>query len=657
MAAPEPGIQRRIRFFGILFVLAFLAIVARSVYLQVIIAPELQQHAEQQSQRIIKLAPQRGSIFDRNGGKLAGSLDTESLYADPLEVEDPAAVAKRLAPLLKTTPQKLEQLLSRDKRFVWLERKLEPAVAAQIREEFGKQLVSSGLNFVTESKRYYPQSQVASHVLGFIGLDPKGLEGLELEYDQLLQGEPGLLVSACDAKRRPMASEGQEIVGGEKGRNLYLTVDRSLQYIAEKELARVVKDSGAVGGTVVMMEPASGRILALASQPDYNPNAGGQYRPQARRNRTVTDVYEPGSTFKPFLMAGVLEEGVATLSEKIYCENGSFTVGGKTIRDHKGYKDLTLEEVLKHSSNIGCAKLGKRLGRERFYSYIRDFGFGEQTGIDLPGEVSGILRSPSRWFEIDLANISFGQGVSVTPLQITTAMAAIANGGLLMEPYIVERITDAEGNKLQQRLPQVRRRVVSEETARIVRDMMVSVTETDGTGSRGALLGYQVAGKTGTAQKVDPVTGGYSPDKRVSSFVGFVPAESPALVISVTVDEPQGKTYGGLVAAPVFARIAGQSLSHLNILPKGSVIAVSETETANEPLPDLAALIPDAGTVTTDGVIMPNFYGMSYRQVLGVVEENNLDLKLSGSGQVVEQSPAPGRTIHYGKEAWVRLGA
>ncbi len=554
-----------------------------------------------------------------------------------------------LLSLLKKSESELTRLLSAKKRFVWLQRKLDPEIAKQIHD-----LDIYGLQFVIERKRYYPQASTAAHVLGFTGLDPKGLEGIELEYDRQLQGTPGRLVSLRDARGRGLSSVDQLVQGGVPGHNLFLTLDRSLQYMAEKELARVVHETGAVGGTIVMLEPASGRILAMASQPDYNPNRAGHYQAGKRRNRAVCDMYEPGSTFKPFLLAGVLEEGLARPGQKIYCENGRYSVGGKVIRDHKKFKQLTVKEVLKFSSNIGSAKLGKALERERFHSYISDFGFGEKTGLDLPGEVGGMLRSPSNWFEIDLAAISFGQGISVTSIQMASAMAAIANGGLLMEPYIVERIMTADGQQIQKRLPEVRRRVVSEKTARQVKDMMVAVTEPGGTGTKAALSGYAVAGKTGTAQKVDTVTGGYSPDKRVSSFVGFVPADNPALVLSVTVDEPKGKAYGGLVAAPVFARIAGQTLSYLNILPKGTVTALAQEKLSAEPLPDLAALLPDVEV--SDGLMMPNFSGMSYRQVLQTMEKKNLNLKLSGSGQVVKQYPAPGKIIRYGKQAWIRFG-
>ncbi|WP_303722347.1 penicillin-binding protein [Malonomonas rubra] len=650
MATSERGIQLRIRFFGVLFVAAFLVVAGRAYYLHVVQAPKLQDRADQQRQRVVELAPQRGSILDRNGDPFALSLDTQSLYADPVLVKEPEKVAGQLSDLLKMKKQELLELLSAKKRFVWIKRKLDPELANQVRK-----LGIGGLQFVPEHKRFYPQASVASQVVGFTGLDPKGLEGIELEYDQLLQGQPGRLVSQHDARGRGMATEEQLVQGGVPGHSLQLTLDRSLQYIAEKELARVIKEFAAKSGSVVVMEPSSGKILALTSQPDYNPNLPDKSRVSSRRNRAVTDMYEPGSTFKPFLLAGALEEKIVRPGQKTYCENGRYEVGGKVIRDTKKHGRLNLEEMLKYSSNIGFAKLGKALERDRFYSYIRDFGFGETTGLDLPGEVKGMLRPPSRWFEIDLAAISFGQGLSVTPIQIATAMSAIANGGLLMEPYLVEKVIDADGQTVQQRLPQVKRRVISEQTAKLVRKMMVSVTEPGGTGTRAALPGYQVAGKTGTAQKVDPVTGGYSLDKRVSSFIGFVPAESPALVISVSIDEPDGKGYGGVVCAPAFARIAEQSLSHLNVLPKGTLNSLEVVQADCEPLPDLAALIPDRKP--GDGLVMPDFRGMSYRQVLQAMQKKQLNLKLTGSGQVVEQSPAPGRKIRYGKQAWVRFGA
>ncbi|MBW6507972.1 MAG: transpeptidase family protein [Desulfuromonadales bacterium] len=643
--------QIRIRIFGVLFILAFCVIAVRAYQLQVAEAPELQARADQQRHHVIKLAPRRGTIVDRNGSPLALSLEVDSLYADPVMIQDPAATAKKLASLLKIPQSELVRTLSADgRRFVWLQRMMDPEVADAVR-----QLRIPGLAFVSERKRYYPQSAIGAHVVGFTGLDPRGLEGIELEYDRWLQGEPELLISTKDARGRGLASAEAPIQGGASGHNLQLTLDRALQYIAERELARVVRESDAIGGTLIMLEPASGRILALASWPYFNPNLPGRYAADQRRNRAICDVYEPGSTFKPFLLAGVLEEGLMTPEQTVYCEQGRYSVGGSVVRDSRKFGHLTLEEMLKFSSNIGFVKLGKELERDRYYRYLQSFGFGSRTGVDFPGEVTGLIRPSSRWFEIDLAAISFGQGISVTPIQMAAAMGAIANGGLLMEPYLVETITDADHQVIQRRLPEVRHRVISEKTAAQVRRMMVAVTEPGGTGVRGAVPGFRVAGKTGTAQKVDAVTGGYSIDKRIASFIGFVPAESPALVIAVTVDEPKGMVYGGQVAAPVFSRVAVQALNHLNILPHSQVATLPVASVYDKPLPDLAPLLSSANA--DDGLVMPNFRGMSYRQVLQAMEQQGLNLKLTGSGRAVEQYPRAGELIPYGKKAWVRFGA
>lgn len=649
MAPSERGIQIRIRLFGAFFVLAFLLISARAYYLQMVLGPDLQERAEQQHQQVVKLTPQRGAIYDRNGDELALSLTAASLYADPAQIARPEDVAKKLSGIIGLSKKKIQKKLKSGRGFVWLDRRLAPEKVEKIRR-----LKIAGLHFVDEHKRYYPLAQIAGQVIGFTGMDPKGLEGIELQYDSLLQGEAGMLISQRDARGRGLATAGQIVRGGIPGQDLHLTLDRTLQYIAEKELAEAVGQTRSVGGTVVILEPASGKVLAMASQPDYNPNAVGKYRPGEWRNRTICDSFEPGSTFKPFLMASVLEEGVVSRKKKINCEKGRFRVGGKTIRDHKPFGVLTLDEMLRYSSNIGFAKLGKKLEREKFHNYLREFGFGQQTGVDLPGEVIGTLHPPSRWFEIDLAAISFGQGVTVTPLQLATATAAIANGGLMMQPYLVERIVDGSGREQGVQEPYARNRVISEKTASQVRNMMVGVVEPGGTGSRAAVPGYRVGGKTGTAQKVDSVTGGYSVDKRVASFVGFVPAERPAMVILVTLDEPKGKTYGGVVAAPVFSKIAGQALRYLNIPPSEAIQVAALPEAEPLEIPNIEATAPE---LIGDGLQMPDFSGMSYRQVLQMMEQNGLNLKLSGSGRVVKQSPRAGRRIRYNSEAWVKFGA
>ncbi len=652
--AEEPGrwFRLSLRLVSAIFVLAFAAVVGRAYYLQVVCGEKWQKRADQQYQKVIPLAPQRGTIYDRNRDALAVSLENDSIYVEPQKLTDMAEAARQLAAALHLSSKSLYRKFSAGKGFVWVKRRVTPRESLKVRE-----LKLAGVGFTKEHKRYYPNSEIGAQVVGFTGLDPQGLEGVELSYDSELLGDGGYLVVEQDALGRGMTAGHNVIREGELGHSIYLTLDRNLQYLAEKELAAQVKETGARAGTVVVMEPATGKILAMASQPDYNPNAFWKHKPSQWRNRAICDTYEPGSTFKVFLIAAALEQGVVQPQTQIYCENGKFRVGGRTIHDHHKYKELTVAEILKVSSNIGTAKIGKALERERFHHFIRQFGFGGKTGVDLPGEVPGLVRDPDKWFEVDLAAISFGQGIGVTPLQLVGAVSVIANGGVLMQPYLVERIVDSHGEVVRENRPRELHRVVSRQTAAVVRDMMVSVTEDGGTGTLGTVPGFSVAGKTGTAQKVDPVTGGYSVDKRVSSFVGFVPADAPRLAILVVLDEPQGQTYGGLVAAPVFSRIATQALRYLEVAP-------GARETA-DPLPPVMELknIPLFTSLSErdeaeDGAgRMPDLAGMSYRQVLQVMERTGLNMKLEGSGRVIEQNPRSGAKIRYGAEVRVRFSA
>jgi cell division protein FtsI (penicillin-binding protein 3) len=562
MDAQEKWVRFRIRLVGFCFIAAFALISVRAFQLQVLGQEEWQKRAERQHQKIIPLTPQRGTIFDRNGEELALSIEVDSIFAEPRKMSNSAAVAGPLAAALSLPRSAIEAKLNSNRGFVWVKRQVPPRESAKVRE-----LNLPGINFVKEHRRYYPNSEVGAQVLGFTGLDPKGLEGLELRYDSVMLGQEGYLVTERDALGRGMGGGGPAIKGGSRGSDLHLTLDKNLQYIAEKELAAGVNEAKARAGTVVVMEPRTGKILAMASQPDYNPNAFYKYRPAQWRNRALCDTFEPGSTMKVFVLAAALNEKTIRPGEAIDCEKGTYAVGGKVIHDHHPYGNLTIAEVLKYSSNIGAAKVGKSLERERLYRYLTDFGFGSLSGLDLPGEVEGVLRKPSRWFEVDLAAISFGQGMTVTPIQLASATAAIANGGSLMAPYVVERVVDSFGETAESRKPQKVRQVVSPEVAHRMREMMAMTTEEGGTGTLAAVPGFRVAGKTGTAQKVDPVTGGYSVDKRISSFVGFVPVEDPRLVVLVIMDEPSGKTYGGLVAAPVFSRIADQALRYLRVAP------------------------------------------------------------------------------------------
>ncbi len=640
----------RIKLIGIGFVLAFGLIGYRALSLQVLDHELFEKRAQRQYQRIIQLPSQRGTIYDRNGQELALSTAVDSVYAEPYRIEDVPGTTRALARVLTLPEQRLLKNLKSDRRFFWVKRQISPRESENLRA-----LNLKGIGFTREHRRFYPNSQLGAQVIGFTGLDPKGLEGLELQYDSLMLGERGFLVIEKDGKGKSLGLGDRDasVQGGKPGHSLWLTIDKNLQYIAEKELAEGVRSARAKAGTVVVLDPTTGEVLAMASQPDYNPNAFRYSRPSHWRNRAICDAFEPGSTMKPFLVAAALNEGLVTPKDTIDCENGVYRVGGQTIRDTKKHQKLTVTEVIKHSSNIGMAKIGKKLERDRYYDYLQKFGFGTESGIDFPGESSGLLRSPDRWFEADLAAISFGQGLSVTALQLARATAVIANGGLRVEADLVERVVDREGALVEMRKPRTLHRVVSEAVTRQVREMMEQVVAVDGGGALAQVPGFSVAGKTGTAQKVDPVTRGYSVDKLVASFVGFLPAENPRLVILVVIDEPEGRTYGGQVAAPVFSRIAEQSMRYLQISPTeplGPVVLPEVVFEEPEPLPPLARLRKEGAALT-----MPDCVGMSSRQVLQTMERVGLNIKLKGNGRVVEQHPEPQRPIEYGSEVWVRL--
>ncbi len=577
MGGPEKWIGIRIRLVGLCFLAVFALVMVRAFQLQVLARDEWRKRAERQHQRIIPLTPQRGTIYDRNGEELAVSLEVDSIFVDPSQVTDAPHAARALAVALGQPYRALKAKLDSKKSFQWLKRQVSERESQSVRE-----LHLDGVNFTKEHRRYYPNSEIGAQVIGFTGLDPEGLEGVELSFDSVLLGQGGYLVMERDALGRGLGP-GAPVVEGGRGSSLYLTLDKNLQYIAEKELADGVRQAKARAGTVMILDPQTGQVLAMASEPDFNPNAFYKYRPGQWRNRAICDTYEPGSTFKPFVLAAALNEKVITPEQRIFAENGSYRVGGRTIHDHHPYGTLTVTEILKYSSNIGMAKIGKMLERERVYRYLTAFGFGAPTGIRLPGEVAGTVRKPSQMFEVDLATESFGQGVSVTPVQLATATAAIANGGYLMAPYVVERVVDSFGQVIEYRQPTVVRQVVSEEVARKVRQIMFDTTEEGGTGTLAAVPGYRIAGKTGTAQKVDPVTGGYSMDKMVASFVGMAPAEGARLVVLVVIDEPEKHVYGGLAAAPVFARIVSQALHYLKVPPTEPVREMAMAPPLPEP--------------------------------------------------------------------------
>lgn len=648
----EKWITLRIRFIGGFFVLLFVLTVCRAFYLQVINRDYLLKLADRQHQKVIPLTPARGTIYDTNGAALAVSVEMDSCYAEPKSIADLRAAAARLAPVLEMPQETVFRRLQGNRNFVWLKRRLTPDVAKRVHE-----LDIEGIGFVKETKRYYPNSEVASHVIGFTGLDPEGLEGIERRYDSTILGGTGYLVTERDALGRNVALKGTVVQNGAMGHNVTLTLDKNIQYIAEKELAKAVTNSGAKAGTAIVMDPNTGRVLAMSNFPTYNLNSHGDYASSVWRNRAVADSYEPGSTFKTFLIAAALEEKLVRPGDGINCEGGSYAIGGRTIHDTHKYGRLSVAEILKYSSNIGVAKIGSKLGASRLYSYLKNFGIGEKSGIDLPGETSGTLRQWSQWYGIDLATISFGQGVTASSVQLAAAFSAIANGGVLMKPYLVEKITDSDGNVVTTFGPQARRRVVSPETAKSVASMLEGVAADGGTGTNASVEGYRVAGKTGTAQKVDPITKGYSASKRTASFIGFVPARKPRLTILVMIDEPKTSPYGGVVAAPAFSAIALQSLCYLKV-PPDTIVRSKPQAVVAEASPDAedeSAVAEGAIVEEGEGIVMPNFRGKSMRQTLKIMEEQGLNVRLHGSGRAIEQNPLPGYRIRPSDQVWVKF--
>lgn len=646
----EKWARVRIVIIGTFFGLLFLSVTGRAFYLQILKHEELIKKAEKQHLHRVELTPARGAILDRNGAALAESIFMDSCYAEPRRIKDIDGTAEVIAPILGMPKREVADKLSTNKSFVWMARWLPPETATRL-----KNMKLTGIGFAPESKRFYPNLEIAAHVIGFTGRDPNGLEGIELKYDSTILGNTGYMITERDALGRNITIKNTVVKNASPGRNLILTLDKTIQYIAEKELSKVVTESNAKSGMALVMEAETGKVLAMANYPTFNPNAYSQYSQTHLRNRIVADSFEPGSTFKTFVIAAALEERIVKPNDVFNCENGVYNIAGRTIHDDHPHPRLTVSDIIKYSSNIGSAKIGFKLGEERLSRYLRGFGFGERTGIDLPGESPGNLKR--RWYGIDTATISFGQSVSTSAMQLGTALSAIANGGMLMRPYLVERIVDDQGKEVQKFEPQALRRVVSADTAQKVTRMMETVVTEGGTGTKAAVEGFRVAGKTGTAQKVDSVTRTYSATKRTASFVGFIPADKPKLTIVVVVDEPQGIKYGGIVAAPAFQGIAYKSLAYLKISPQ--VVAGKESKVAaakpSQAPPQEQAAEDNALDMPEEGATMPNFQGMSMRRVLQVMEKRNINIRLLGSGRAIEQNPPPGQKIRGADEVWIKF--
>ena len=634
--------SRRMIVAGGIFTVLFALVALRALDLAVLRGPALARLAAMQHHQRIELLPHRGPIVDRSGDPLALSVDVPSIYVRPRELRAAGADARlpALATALHMPPRALRAKLASSQPFVWLKRQALPREAETV-----ARLELPGVYTVTEGRRFYPHGNLAAHVLGFVGVDSQGLEGLEQRYDRVIRGEAQYLEFDRDARGREMFTGG---VGAatDQGNRLELTLDAAIQEATERELQSGVAAARAVGGAAVVLDPATGEVLALANVPTYNPNEPGdaadkRWRDRVR-NRAITDPYEPGSTFKAVLAAAAIEEHLVTPGELFFCEHGRFQAGGRTIHDAHPYGWLSFAEVIQFSSNIGATKVGERLGRDRYHRYLRAFGFGNRTGIELPGETPGIMRPVESWSRIDLATLSFGQGVSVTPLQMSTAFAAIANGGTLLRPYVVRRIVAPGGEVVLENEPTAVRRVISTRSARTTTELLRRVVEEEGgTGTKARLEEFPVAGKTGTAQKVDPTTGGYS-SKRIGSFAGFVPADEPRAVILVLIDEPSTSSYGGVVAAPVFRAIAAAVLKRLGVEPPAPTV-VARAPRAVPATPRGKPASREAATPANAET--PSFLGLSLREALARAQASGWQVRVTGTGYVAAQEPMPGTPL------------
>ena len=548
--------RKRIVILNTVLVFGFLVIFIRLTDLMIFNHKIYAERAKSQQVKAEDIQVRRGNIYDRRGRAFAVNLELESLYCDPEEVVVDSSRLKRLSDILGMNAKAIKAKFNQENRFAWMERKLAPDTADKIRK-----LNIRGIGFIPEAKRFYPKGELASHVVGMVGRENQPLEGLELKYDKYLRTTGGKIYFARDASGKKLSS-GEDLEA--KGNDIFLTIDEGLQYIVEKELDKAMAQWKSVAASAIMLDPFTGDVLALANRPAYNLNDIGSASKHAIRNRAVTDVYEPGSTFKVIIGTAALEEKLYNLNATFDCSRGVIEVGGKVIHDAHKHGILSFQEVIQKSSNVGTIMIGMKLGKERIYRYAKLYGFGEDTGIDLPGEVSGWIRKPDKWSATSVGAIPIGQEVAVTPLQILRAYSVIANGGYLIQPHLVSEIRTPEGQTLFS-YKGAAKRILSERTAEIFKNILKTVVEEGGTATEAAVEGNQVAGKTGTAQLIDHRTGRYSRDRYISSFVGFVPADAPKIAMIVVIYEPKGQIYGGVVAGPVFKNIANQALSYMNV--------------------------------------------------------------------------------------------
>jgi cell division protein FtsI (penicillin-binding protein 3) len=655
------------------------AIVSGAYRVQVEDGDQWLELAERQRQRRLHIQPKRGALYDRNGAPLAESVEVPSVSMDAVEMLRgiearyvPMRVqqyAERIGQALDLPALDVAEKLKRRRRFAWLKRRVSEDEVQKIRAlgDRAQRYPVAGLTIEGEGHRFYPNRELAGPLLGFVSPDGDGREGLELSLEHELKGHASEVHGLRDRSGRLLFSDGIEDEQALAGHNVYLTIDKGIQFTAERELNAAMKTYEATGGALVVMDPSNGEILAMASSPGYNPNDYSVADPDNRRNRAIVDRFEPGSVMKVFAISAALAAKSVAPAQSIYCEEGTMQIDNVTIHDTHVSKWLTVTQILSISSNIGAAKIALGLGEPRLYESFRRFGFGDTTGVPFPGESVGVLRPHARpWVPVETATAAYGQGISVTTVQLATAMSAIANNGRLLEPLLVKRVQDGTGVTLSEASVRVRRDALPAGVAQMMSEMLVAVTEGEGTGVEAAIPGFKVAGKTSTAQKIDPATGKYTDTHYVASFTGFVPAEKPRLTIAVVLDDPMGGTHaGGSVAGPVFRRVGEMALRYLGVTPRGSVPMklsdVSDRAKTGDPaantyqvLGEGTAAPPGAGVITPSAPMrfgetrVPDFAGWPQREAVKTAIGIGLTPKIEGTGRLSRQEPPAGTVLPRG---------
>lgn len=649
---------RNFKVFCLLLLAALVVLAGRLGWIQLVEGKLWSERAREQLQESRSLQTPRGSIYDRGGKELAISHMAKSLYANPREVHDPEGLAKKLAPLLNIPEATLRDRLKVKGAFIWLKRTLEPPEHARVAEFIAKEKVR-GLDFLEESRRVYPNDQLAAHILGFVGTDDKGLTGIEMGMDSIIKGQTHKQILDTDSKGTPIFQSIFAFTKPKPGHSIYLTIDSAVQFAVEQALDNALARTKAQAATMIVMNPKTGEILAMASRPAYNPNVFFRYQEQAWRNRAISGIYEPGSTFKSLVAAAAIQEKVVTAKE-MFNDTGAIDVGGRIIKNWDGgsYGKMPFSDIIKYSINTGFAEVAQRMGGNRMLKYSEAFGFGKPTGVELPGEEDGLLLSVKAMQPSDVATIGIGQAVAVTPLQLLTAVSALANDGKLLKPHIIKEIRDGDGLLVSYSAPQMVRQVVAPEVANEMVGLMEKVL-TEGGGKRANIEGYRFAGKTGTAERLRDNGAGYDPGRYIASFVGFGPLEDIQLAGLVVIDSPRGLYYGGEIAAPVFAEAMTQIVRIMGLRPSQDIKAFQPPKPvqprpapANPPQspPQSMPAVMPAGKFAA-----PDVRGKTIREAAAILQKAGLYLIPEGSGIAVRQNVPPNAPVSKGTEIIVNF--